>query len=109
MRANCGCKEGTTTHITLEGEFGADALWCTKCAYNLEVEDLPLSDRVKDALLDWAAQYGMWIDLETGSLVDDAEQLEQMHNAAGQVLAEKLNDELGVAYRVTFTASAMTI
>ena len=108
MRANCGCKEGTTTSITIEGEFGADALWCTKCTYNLDVEELPVSDSIKDALLEWAAQYGVWIDLETNRLVEDAEQLEKTHNAAGQVLADKLKAELGIAYTIQFTPSVMS-
>lgn len=108
MLVNCGCKDGRTTKITLEGEFGADALWCTNCQYNLDVEDTILSDRLKDALLEWAAQYGMWIDLETDMLVADAETLEQTHNAAGKVLVEKLKDELGVAYTIVFEPSVMT-
>ena len=105
---NCGCKDGRTTTITLEGEFGADALWCTKCQYNLDVEHTILSDRLKEALLEWAAQYGIWIDLETDMLVDDAQTLEKTHNAAGKVLVQKLQEELGVAYTITFEPSHMT-
>lgn len=109
MLVNCGCKDGRTTNITLEGDFGADALWCTNCQYNLDVEDTILSDCLKDALLEWAAQYGIWIDLETDMLVDDAQTLEQTHNAAGKVLVEKLKDELGVAYTIVFEPSTMTV
>lgn len=109
MLVNCGCVDGRTTNITLEGDFGADALWCTNCQYNLDVEDTLLSDRLKEALLEWAAQYGIWIDLETDMLVEDAAQLEQTHNAAGNILAQKLKEELGVAYTITFEPSHMTM
>ena len=38
----CGCKQETTS-IVLEGEYGADPLWCAVCQYNLDLDEIALS------------------------------------------------------------------
>lgn len=102
----CGCKQAPTK-LTLEGEFGADPLWCAVCQYNIELDDISLSDSLKQELLNWANAYGQWVDLENGIYIENGAVLEEAHNQAGAQLAEKVEQALGQGYHVQFQPSAM--
>lgn len=88
-RVECGCKT-ETKHLFLEGEYGADPVWCAICEYNIELDELPIDSQLMDELLDWGNAYGQWIDLEHNEFVEDGEALETAHNNAGATLAKKL-------------------
>lgn len=102
----CGCQTGTTK-LLLEGEFGADPLWCAICQYNMELDDLPIDEGLKEELLYWANAYGQWVDLEESQFVEGGKELEQAHNAHGRELADQVAASLGQGYTVQFVASAM--
>jgi len=102
----CGCKQ-ETKQLILEGEFGADPIWCAKCQYNIELDEMPLSDELKDELLDWANSFGQWADLETSQFIEGGETLEVAHNERGKRLAQVVQEALGKGYSVQFVASAM--
>lgn len=102
----CGCKE-LSRLLLLEGEYGADPVWCAVCQYNIELDELPVSEEMQETLLDWGNAYGQWVDLEDGVFVEGGEQLEAEHNKQGELLAKKLQMALGNGYTVQFTPSAM--
>lgn len=103
---DCGCKQ-QTNRLFLEGEFGADPLWCEVCRYNLDIDEVPLSEDLKAELVNWANTFGQWEDLETHQFVEGGEELEASHNASGEELAKKVQAELGKAYTVAFVASSI--
>lgn len=102
---SCGCKT-TTKQLLLEGEFGADPVWCAVCTYNIELDELPIPTDLMDELLDWGNRYGEWVDIEHNTFVDGGEAMEAAHNEEGARLAKKLQLALqGVT--VAFQESAM--
>lgn len=102
---DCGCKKATTK-LLLEGEYGADPVWCGVCQYNIELDELPIDAQLMNELLEWGNSYGQWVDLEAGQFVDGGEAMEAEHNKAGALLAKKLQMALqGVT--VTFNESMM--
>lgn len=103
---DCGCKQ-LTKQLLLEGEYGADPVWCAVCQYNIEIDELAVSDMLLDELLHWGNAYGQWVDLEQGVLIEGGAEMEVAHNKAGTLLAKKLQMELGNGYTVEFSASAM--
>ena len=102
---DCGCKT-TTTQLLLEGEYGADPVWCAVCQYNIELDELPIPEELMDELLDWGNRYGQWVDLEQGVFVEGGEAMEAAHNKAGELLAKKLQMALSGG-KVSFNASVM--
>ncbi|MER1985115.1 MAG: hypothetical protein ABS948_04400 [Solibacillus sp.] len=101
----CGCKV-PTKKLLVEGEYGADPVWCAVCEYNIELDELPVDKTLQDALLMWGNAYGQWIDLEQGVFTEGGERLEAAHNKEGVLLAKKLQLALS-GYEVSFTPSAM--
>ena len=98
----CLCKELKT--LKVEADMGADPLWCNECYANLEVDEFPMSDALKDGLLEWGDAYGTWIDWETDGLVAGGVAMEQQHNERGAELAEKV--KLAMAqYEIVFSPS----
>lgn len=103
----CLCEKGTQYQIKVEADIAADPLWCFRCGYNLELEELPISPILQTKLTVWAMQYGNWIDWEKDCLLPDAFMLEQQHNEAGLILTGKLEKELGDTFKVAFFPSNM--
>ena len=71
----CGCKQ-LTKQLLLEGEYGADPVWCAVCQYNIEIDELAVSDTLLDELLHWGNAYGQWVDLEQGVLIEGGAEME---------------------------------
>lgn len=88
--------------IIIEGDFGADPLWCGQCHANLELEELPLSASLQTELTTWMCDFGEWIDIENDSFLAGLEHLAQEHDKRGAQLAQKVADELGSEVTVTF-------
>lgn len=99
----CFCATKKTYDLKIEGDVGADPIWCQHCGCNLELEDLPLSEEVKSQLEKWAGKYGEWIDWEQDQLVSNGIEMEALHNKEGLILTEKVKDELGEKYRLSFS------
>ncbi|ARK32254.1 hypothetical protein [Halalkalibacter krulwichiae] len=102
---SCLCGQSLTLNLKVEGEIGADALWCESCGCNLDLEELPLSKRLKNRLMNWSANYGSWYDWENDVVVQGGVKLEIEHNQEGIVLTEEIKNELGVIYKVVFSPS----
>ncbi|MEM5018356.1 hypothetical protein WKH31_18825 [Metabacillus indicus] len=82
----CKCK--LTNSFKLEADYVADPIWCTICGWNLDIDEFPLKDDLKNDLFQWVEQYKRIPANE--------------HNAIGQNLTEKVKEELGSEYRLMF-------
>ncbi|GIN63835.1 hypothetical protein J27TS8_38280 [Robertmurraya siralis] len=101
----CGCEHSIPASLKIEGDVGADPLWCANCGYNIDIADLPLSNNLVAALSSWNMTYGEWIDWNTDKLKEDGIQLEKQFNRAGEALTEKVRREIGHIYGITFVPS----
>lgn len=82
-RKKCGHSK-----FKLEADFGGDPIWCNTCSENLDIDDFPISEELKDELFDWMIQYKK-IPMD-------------QHNLKGTVLLSKLKGELGAEYPIVF-------
>lgn len=102
---NCFCKSGETNELKLEGDVGADPIWCNKCGCNLDIEDVPISHELKDGLSYWVLGYGRWIDWNKDRLFPNGKEMEDSFNQMGVALTEKVKQELGDKYKVKYSPS----
>ena len=92
----CQCKE--LKQLKVEADIGADPLWCNDCHSNLEVEEFPLPEALKEELF-------VCVDWETDGIVPNGVILEQQHNERGAELAKKVKQVLEGQYEVVFSPS----
>ena len=90
----------TIKTLLLEGDFGADPLWCGHCHANLELEQLPLDESLLTELTTWMCNFGEWIDLETDSFIPGMDTLAKSHDVQGEDLAKKVAEAFAIP--VTF-------
>lgn len=103
----CLCDEGETTYVKIEGDMGADPIWCDFCMCNLDLEDFLLSDALADELWDWMREYGEWMNWDKDQFLPNGIELEEIHNLQGKALTEKVKKELEGKYSVRFSPSTM--
>lgn len=104
---NCSfCEEEKTFNLKVEGDVGADAIWCDECYCNLDIYDLPISKNLKAQLTMWAQQYGEWMDWNKDLLLPDGVLLENEHNRRGELLTAAVRYEFGEKYKVRFSPSS---
>lgn len=103
----CFCEQKETYELKIEGDVGADPIWCNQCGCNFDLEDIPISNELKRELMGWATKYGEWIDWEKDKLLPNRIELEEEHNKQGVKLTEKVKKELGENYKIKFLASTM--
>ncbi|WP_409299395.1 hypothetical protein V1498_20480 [Peribacillus sp. SCS-26] len=82
----CSCQ--VTGSIKVEADYDAEPLWCHTCGWNLDIDEFPLSETIKDELFEWQQHYGV-IPIKE-------------HNVIGLNLTEKVKEELGSDYTVVF-------
>lgn len=95
----CNCKE-QSYDLMLEADYGSDAIWCNKCGWNLDIYYIPLSQELKQELENWVENY-------SNSVVEESEyvyEVSQQHNRNGLKLLEKVQNELGVKYTVSYNS-----
>ena len=102
---NCCCSSRETNDLKIEGDVGADPIWCNRCGCNLDMEDVSLSEALAKELSIWAMNYGRWIDWELDELLPGGTQLENQFNQEGLVLTEKVKQEIGGNYHMKFVPS----
>ncbi|MTT30426.1 hypothetical protein GMB86_00165 [Terrilactibacillus sp. BCM23-1] len=102
---NCFCGNRETNDLKIEGDVGADPIWCNKCGCNLDIEDIPISDVLAEELVSWAMKYGEWIDWDKDKLLPNGIELEDEFNQIGVALTEKVKQELGHKYKVKYSLS----
>lgn len=103
----CLCESGETNDLKIEGDVGADPIWCNKCGCNLDIEDLPISNELADELTSWVMKYGEWIDWSKDILLTDGIELEGEFNQKGAVLTEKVKRELEGKYKLNYSPSTI--
>lgn len=106
---NCFCEGDKPTMLKVEGDFGADPIWCDECYSNLEVDELAISSELKKALKMWAMHFGEWVDLDKEELMPNGKEMEERYNVEGEHLTERLQQEVGETYPVRFSPSTITM
>ncbi|MEW5548939.1 hypothetical protein ABGT22_02995 [Peribacillus frigoritolerans] len=73
----CFCEQKETYELKVEGDVGADPIWCNQCSCNLDIG--PISDTLTNELIEWVNRYGEWIDWDEDKkqIVDNEECLVQ--------------------------------
>lgn len=96
----CFCKE-ESYDLVVEADLGADPIWCGKCGCNLNLEEIPLTEKLKYQLISWVQAYSK-------SVIDESEYIYEVthqHNKNGIKLAQKAQSELGNKYTISYKAS----
>ncbi|MBH0229356.1 hypothetical protein [Halobacillus yeomjeoni] len=106
MRSLCKIQE--IKELKVEGDVGADPVWCNSCNCNFDIEEIPIGHDLKFELMKWIGKYGGWIDWERDGIVPNGIELEEDHNKEGLKLTEKLQKELEGEYKVSFTPSTFS-
>ncbi|MET3728078.1 hypothetical protein ABID52_001659 [Fictibacillus halophilus] len=101
----CFCDKPKIFELKLEADVGADPIWCNQCECNLDIDELPISEELRESVMNWAMQYGKWIDWDNDELCENGLVLEAEHNQLGQTLSENLQIELGETTTVRFSPS----
>ena len=101
---HCQCEKGPIKRLTIEGDIGADPVWCSDCGCNLELEDFPFPADLAAKLEAWVQTYGEWMDWETERLKPGGLEMEAAFNAKGQALTEQAAEQLA-GYTITFSPS----
>lgn len=93
MKIKCNCPNGTN-EIIIEAEYQTDPIWCKNCGTNLDIDDFPLNEGLKEEIVQWVMKYGEWIDWENDNLIANGGDLEKQFNEAGKNLAQKVKEDL---------------
>lgn len=101
----CLCKQNETKQLKVEGDVGADPIWCNRCNCNLDIEEVPISLGLKSELMKWIRQYGDWIDWDKDEIVPNGIKLEEEHNKQGLNLTKQVQKELEGQFTVSFSPS----
>jgi len=91
----CICNE--TYDLKVEADIAADAVWCKRCYSNFDIEDVPISIKLKSELMEWIVKYGKWIDWKNDGILPNGVELEDRHNKEGLILTDK-EKVLKIAY-----------
>ncbi|QGH36582.1 hypothetical protein GI584_22120 [Gracilibacillus salitolerans] len=97
----CLCYK-STSHLKVEADFGADPIWCHQCSYNLDISSIPLSNSLKQELNDWVLDFGKWYDWKHEQVIKSKSHWVDKHNQLGEILTEKVKQELSPSFTVTF-------
>lgn len=102
---NCCCRSGVTSELKIEGDIGADPVWCSICGCNLNIEDVPISKKLANELSSWVITFGKWIDRDKGTLLSNGIELEEEFNRLGIALTKKVKQELVDQYIIHYSPS----
>ncbi|WP_231735329.1 hypothetical protein [Gracilibacillus massiliensis] len=102
----CLCKQRETKELKVEGDVGADPIWCNRCNCNLEIDEISISLGLKLELIHWMGKYGEWIDWDNDDeIVPNGLKLEDQHNKQGLKLTKQVQKQLEGQYIVVFSPS----
>jgi len=77
----------------VEADF-ADPIWCANCNWNFDIDDLPLTEELDRELTSWVLDYQNSVDLFKAPSLPEDKKIK--HNEIGELLAKKVQIELGV-------------
>ncbi|MBD8006800.1 hypothetical protein [Bacillus norwichensis] len=103
---HCLCGE-QTSELKVEGDIGADPIWCSQCGANCDLEEIPVSKELKRELREWASMYGEWTNWDLDKLIPNGVEMENEHNIQGAKLTEKVHGVLKGRYEIVFVPSIM--
>lgn len=103
----CFCEQQEAYKLKVEGDVGADPIWCNQCGCNVDLEDIPISIELKKELSEWAIKYGEWIDWDLDQIIENGVEKEEEHNRQGAYLTGKVKLELRGKYKIKFSPSSM--
>ncbi|WP_342598263.1 hypothetical protein MHB48_11800 [Psychrobacillus sp. FSL H8-0483] len=98
------CKWNETSHLKVEADIGAEAIWCNKCYCNFDIEYVPISIELKAELMEWILRFDKLFRTIDGIVQKEKVELEEEHNKQG-FLTEKVKKELEGLYEVSFSPS----
>lgn len=82
--------------LKLMADYGCLPLWDRESIGEIDPYDLAISDQLKVDLMAWADEFDAALNLEDGTLVGFLdEESRRFFNQQGQVLFERLKQELG--------------
>lgn len=102
----CYCENKKTFDLKVEGDVDIDPIWCNQRGCNFDIEEVPISEDLKDELMKWAKQYDKWIDWSKDTLRSNGIELENESNKLGLLLTDKVKKALGAKYKVSFSPSS---
>jgi hypothetical protein len=85
----------------VEADF-ADPIWCAECNWNIDIDDLPISEELKKDFVKWEVEYQKEMSLLKEQESEHFQEFVSKHNDEGRRLAERLIRELGENISITF-------
>ncbi|WNS82453.1 hypothetical protein RRU94_22185 [Domibacillus sp. DTU_2020_1001157_1_SI_ALB_TIR_016] len=101
----CSCEQNIPYELIIEGDMGGDPIWCSHCGSNLDIDEISISEGLKEELWDWMTRYGEWIDWDKDKLLPNGIEFEVEHNRQGMELTEKAKKELEGKHKIKFSPS----
>ncbi|UCZ53981.1 hypothetical protein LGQ02_04135 [Bacillus shivajii] len=99
---NCDCE---IDEVIMEADYAADPFWCMHCKSNLDLEMFPLPEHVKVMLMEWALEYGSFIDLGKEAYSENGREREKAFNEKGLALKKMVDYEIEPGYQIVYKPS----
>lgn len=101
MNEFCSCER--LTHIKVEADFYTDPLWCSICGYNLDIDEFPLRELIKEKLMLWVEKYEDVLEENSHQLSFEYELNKREYNQVGLELTEEIKKDIGHQYNISFS------
>lgn len=101
MNEFCSCER--LTHIKVEADFYIDPLWCSICGYNLDMDEFPLRELIKEKLMLWVEKYEDVLEENSHQSSFEYELNKRDYNQVGLELTEEIKKDIGHQYNISFS------
>lgn len=101
MNEFCSCER--LTHIKVEADFYTDPLWCSICGYNLDIDEFPLTELIKEKLMLWVEKYEAVLGGNFHQSSFEYELNKREYNQVGLELTEEIKKDIGHQYNISFS------
>lgn len=101
MNGFCSCER--LTHIKVEADFYTDPLWCSICGYNLDIDEFPLTELIKEKLMLWVEKYEDVLGRNFHQSSFEYELNKRDYNQVGLELTEEIKKDIGHQYNISFS------
>lgn len=101
MNEFCSCER--LTHIKVEADFYIDPLWCSICGYNLDMDEFPLRELIKEKLMLWVEKYEDVLEENFHQSSFEYELNKRDYNQVGLELTEEIKKDIGHQYNISFS------
>jgi hypothetical protein len=100
-KITCSCKE-QTHEITVEADYMADPFWCSNCKCNLDPNEIPVSDQLREELNKWMLDFQKVLFFSESGIETIDEEFKQKYIKRGMELTEEVKKELEGEFYVTY-------